>query len=257
MSRREAGRKGALSRWRGLPAARVEDVLLAGNFGTSVSAHTRRALQADLTRAFGRRSWRKRLTLAPSSLRHVTTGLPAGYGLFVACPDCPVRHAPVRRRPGEGEEAYWARATSLCACPHGTRRGETAWPTPVFPRGALVGWYTGCVRPLHTEGDYVLEVSRALLPSLAPGEEFTIDAGGTVGSLMRYCNGVESPLDKHCTVGVSVSQHAGLVLHAENGRASLPVVAARALRPHDELLLNYGSAYFATMKGRGEYVFSS
>lgn len=209
------------------------------------------AARAAKTRRAGERDWRLALTLAPSRVVHSVTGLPAGYGLFCACPFCTPRHAPVPRNLDETDAAYWERARAVCACPHSNRRGAAGWPHPVFEKGAFVGDYRGVQRGPAAQGEYVLLVDKSLLPRLEGGS-FTID--GTRGSLLKYCNGVRSMNDEGCNVYVQAAPGHDAAFWPTGGWASVPMLAWRDIYCHDELLLSYGAHYFKHVPEASKYV---
>ncbi len=221
---------------------------------SSVAGRTRSVMSRIAeTKARTGRAWQTRLTLAPSRIRNVVTGLPAGYGLFAACPACPVRHHPVPRRHGEDDAAYWARVDALCACPHGPKGPKHLHDAVAIEKGAFVGRYRGLRGPADAEGDYVLQVDAAFLGiEAAP---FTLDAFGNHGSLLRYCNGVEDATNPRCNLQLPPASDHPVVLNCDFGHASIPVVALRDIRYHDELYLPYGKAYFRTLDAK-KFIFT-
>lgn len=217
---------------------------------TASKGRTRREAAARIVK-LGRaaqRKWTIGLTLAPSRFRHPVTGVPAGWGVFVACPRCKPRHKAMLRRAGEAEEAFWERAIATCACPLWHRRGRGAgaggWVTPTYMKGAFVGNYRGTRGAEHAVGEFVMQVDKALAGSVtAP---FTVDA--TAGSLLRYCNGVSNT--QHPLCNVYVKEVPGYPVTAlGNGWVDVPLAAWRDIYAHEELVLSYGRKYYNHMMG--------
>lgn len=117
----------------------------------------------------------------------------------------------------------------------------------IFRKRELLGHYYGLRREAHATGEYVLSVDRSVARSLPEGGDFTIDAGGSFGSIFRYCNGVADAGDALCNVQAHATYRHPLRPLLPNGRASIPVVAWRPLHPHQELIISYGREFCKTI----------
>lgn len=268
----QSARRACAMRWRNrtiTPAHSLRNLLRTGR-ADCTAHHTRSKVNRVQRMNCHARRWKTMLTIAPSRLRHRRTGLPAGYGLFVACPSCKLVQEPrkLTRVVCESDEKYWFRADAAAAkaCEHWHRRGRAApiephsetaenlpaagWPTPVFVEGSFIGDYVGLRKDAAATGTYVMLVDQHLLKSVPADGAYCID--GASGSILKYCNGRSTP--KECNVTVRESDDHLAQHKAQKGRASVPVVATRPLYPHDELLICYGKAYCKQLPDYKDYI---
>jgi hypothetical protein len=220
----------------------------------TVTARTRDSvLIASAASLRNGRRWENALTLAPSRWRHRRTHLPAGFGCFLACPDCVRHHELPPRAKGECDSAYFARADARAAlCPFWDRRSAQGWENTAVAaalkpgcagvaKGTFLGYYVGVRRDADSTGAYAMLLSTTQLPSVT--SPFVVDGAGRHGSLMSRCNGVDSSLDPRCNAVIGETA-AHPVLYLPKNVVAVPVVALRDVHFHAEILFSYGKGYF-------------
>ncbi|KAI9016921.1 hypothetical protein DFJ74DRAFT_730784 [Hyaloraphidium curvatum] len=143
-----------------------------------------------------------------------------GFGLYVACPLCPMAHfdsSPTATWRTSAAEAQLILQRSLC--------GRSAAGT-AFRKGDVLGTYKGTTCAKSSCGDYVLFIQ-------ALG--FSVD-GANRGSILRFANYAQDHQKRNAVF-------LGKPVKVENLWGAR-VVASRNISYHDEVLLNYASPGF-------------